>query len=366
MAGEDDDKSDKTEDATPRRRSEARESGQVALSAELLAASMLWAGLGAFVVAGGVVAQSCGGMVTHALAGLGVNGRLELDARTSAALFTSSLREVALGTLAIVVPMWGVALLAGYLQVGFQVSTKAISFDPGRLSPAKGFGRIFSLRSSVKTLMALVKIVAIGSAMALTAWSQLPEIARFADNEIGPTLAGIGRVAMRSASAALVAIAAIAVVDYLFQRWQHERDLRMSKREIRDEVRSSEGDPHIKSRIRGIQREMARRRMMNDVPTATVVVTNPTHYAVALRYDREADPAKRRAPYVVAKGVDLVAQRIKEVAREADVPLHENVALARALHAQCEIGDEVPEALYQAVAAVLAYVYRVQGEVVRA
>jgi flagellar biosynthetic protein FlhB len=105
---------------------------------------------------------------------------------------------------------------------------------------------------------------------------------------------------------------------------------------------------------------------MSDVPTATVVVTNPTHYAVALRYDRETDPTKRRAPYVVAKGVDLLAQRIKEVAHEAGVPLHENIALARALHAQCEIGDEVPEALYQAVAAVLAYVYRVQGDVVRA
>lgn len=366
MAGEDDDKSDKTEDATPRRRQEAREGGQVALSAELLAAAMLWAGLGAFVVAGGVIAQSCGGMLTHSLEGLGTNGRAVLDARSGAALMTSSMREVALGTLSIVVPMWGVALLAGYLQVGFQVTTKAVSFDPSRLSPVKGFGRIFSLRSGVKTLMAVVKIVAIGAAMVLTAWSQIPEIARFADNEIGPTLAGMGRVSLRSAAAALVAIAVIAMIDYLFQRWQHERDLKMSKREIRDEVRSSEGDPHIKSRIRGIQREMARRRMMSDVPTATVVVTNPTHYAVALRYDRETDPTKRRAPYVVAKGVDLVAQRIKEVAREADVPLHENIALARALHAQCEIGDEVPEALYQAVAAVLAYVYRVQGDVVRA
>ena len=158
---------------------------------------------------------------------------------------------------------------------------------------------------------------------------------------------------MRSASAALVAIAAIAVVDYLFQRWQHERDLRMSKREIRDEVRSSEGDPHIKSRIRGIQREMARRRMMNDVPTATVVVTNPTHYAVALKYE----VGRHAAPMVVAKGADLMALRIRRIAEESDVAVVENPPLARALFRSVNPGHFIPPDLFRAVAEVLAYVY---------
>jgi flagellar biosynthetic protein FlhB len=137
----------------------------------------------------------------------------------------------------------------------------------------------------------------------------------------------------------------------------------MSKQEVRDEMKSTEGDPHLKGRIRRVQRELAARRMMADVPTATVVVTNPTHYAVALRYEDE-ERSQRSAPRVVAKGVDHLAQRIKELARESGVPLYEDVPLARALHAQCELGDQVPVDLYEAVAGVLAYVYRVQGEVV--
>jgi flagellar biosynthetic protein FlhB len=161
-------------------------------------------------------------------------------------------------------------------------------------------------------------------------------------------------------------VATIALGDFVYQRWQHENELKMTKHEIKDELKRAEGDPHVKARVRQIQRELARRRMMSEVPKATVVITNPTHYAVALRYDRDASPARgtnvsaRRAPYVVAKGADLVAERIKQVAREADVTCYEDVALARALHAGVEIGQEIPEELYQAVASVLAYVYRVQ------
>lgn len=365
MADEDD-KQDKTEDATPRRRQEAREQGQVALSTEVISAAMLCAGLGVLVVAGGALAQTCGGMLASSLDALGDAGRATLDPATTTVLFGDSARTVAVAALAVVAPMWLVALLSGYLQVGFQVSTKAVAFDPSKLDPSKGFARLVSARTVVRTFLALLKVIVILATMGIMAWKELPELARLSGNELGPMLAGLGSVALRCVGAALAAIAAVALFDLAWQRWQHDRELRMSKRELRDEARATEGDPHLKARIRAIQREMAQRRMMSDVPTATVVVTNPTHYAVALRYERDEDGKHGRAPVVVAKGVDLVAQRIKEVAREADVPLHENVALARALHAQCEIGDEVPEALFQAVAAVLAYVYRVRGEAVRA
>jgi flagellar biosynthetic protein FlhB len=365
MAGEDD-AQDKTEDATPRRRQDAREQGQVALSAELVSALTLAAGLGVLVVCGGLIAQSSGALVANALGGLGAAGRLPLDPGAAAELFQGSARTIGLVITSVVVPMWLVAMLAGYAQIGFRVTPKAVQFDPAKLDPSKGLKRLFSARAAVRTLLAMVKVVAIVLAMGLMAWRELPRVAALAGGELGPQLAGLGQVAFRCAAVSLATIAAVAAFDWAWQRWQHERELRMTKREIRDEARSTEGDPHLKARVRAIQREMAQRRMMADVPTATVVITNPTHFAVALRYEREAEGEQRRAPVVVAKGADFVAQKIKEVAREAGVPLHEDVTLARALHAQCEIGDEIPETMYQAVAAVLAFVYRVQGEAARA
>jgi len=366
MASEDDQDDDKTEDATPRRRQEAREQGQVAISAEIVAATMLCAGLGTLLVSGGLLAQNCAGLVVRSLETLGTRALTPLDAVAGAGLITGSLADVALTLCVVIVPLWLVALLSGYLQVGFQVSPKAVKIDWAKLDPSKGLKRLISLRSSVRTCMALLKVLVIVAVISLTAWWQVPRIAGVAGNDLGPLLVAMGGVALRCTAAALAAILAIAAADWFFQRWQHERDLRMSHRDLRDEHKATEGDPHLRARIRSIQRELAQRRMMSDVPEATVVVTNPTHYAVALRYDREEAGQQRRAPYVVAKGVDEVAQRIKAVAGEAGVPLHENVALARALHAQCEIGDEIPEALYQAVASVLAYVYRVQGEAARA
>jgi flagellar biosynthesis protein FlhB len=357
---------EKTEDATPRRRQESREQGQVALSAEIVTASMLWAGFGLLLVGGGLLARACGGLLAESLGNLGARGTEPWDVAIPAGLLGSSFRSVALAVVGIVGPMWCVALLAGYVQIGFQVAPKAIHIDVAKLDPFKNIGRLFGIRGAVRSGLGLLKIIVILGTMGVMVWRELPALARLTGNELGPTLAGVGQVALRATGAALAAIAGVALFDLLFQRWQHERDLKMTRREVRDEAKATEGDPHVKARIRQIQRELARRRMMEDVPKATVVVTNPTHYAVALRYERDAQGGERRAPVVVAKGVDFVAQRIKEVAREAGVTCYEDVALARALHAKCEIGDEIPEALYQAVAAVLAYVYRVQGAVQRA
>jgi flagellar biosynthetic protein FlhB len=272
---------------------------------------------------------------------------------------------VALVLLAVAVPLFIGAGIVAYAQIGLRVTPKATRWDPARLNPFRGISRIVSVRGLVRALLAFAKIVVITTTMAVIAWGELPRLAQLSGSELGPMLAGLGRVILRATVGALIAIVSIAIADFFFQRWQHERDLRMSRTEIKNELKNTEADPRLKARVRQVQREMARRRMMADVPKATVVVTNPTHYAVALRYEREPG-GRKRAPYVVAKGVDLVAQRIKEIARDANVLCYEDVALARALHRECEIGDEIPETLYQAVASVLAYVYRVQGEVVHA
>jgi flagellar biosynthetic protein FlhB len=225
----------------------------------------------------------------------------------------------------------------------------------------QGWSKVFSSRGVVRTATSFTKTLLVTAATTWMAWHDVPKIAALAGSELGPVLAAMGTVFTHCALAALIAIVLIAAFDLFYQRWQHGRDLRMSRKDIQEEMKSTDGDPQVKARIRTIQREMARRRMMSEVPKATVVITNPTHFAVALRYDREGDEARGKAPILVAKGVDDVAQKIKAVAREAGVPLHEDVPLARALHAQVEIGQEIPEALFQAVAGVLAYVYRIQG-----
>jgi flagellar biosynthetic protein FlhB len=357
---EDDDKDDKTEDATPRRREESREGGQVALSTEIVAAASLSACIGLLVVGGGLLAAHSGVLIRDSVESLALHGRDDLSAVDMAGMVTASFRSMAWPVAAMSLPIAGVVMFASYAQIGIQIAPKAITWNPGRLDPTKGWSRIFSMRSVVRTIAALLKILLVTTAAAAVAWHELPNVASLVNSDLGPALMGIGRVLLHCALGSLVAIVAIAGFDFGFQRWQHERDIRMSKRDIKDEVKMTEGDPHIKAKVRQVQREMARRRMMAEVPKATVVITNPTHYAVALRYERDTNELKNRAPVVVAKGVDLVAQRIKQVAREADVPLHEDVPLARALHAQVEIGQEVPEALFQAVAGVLAYVFRVR------
>lgn len=360
MADDSDD--DKTESATAHKRDEAREQGQVALSSELIVALLLcgWAATLAF--GGGKLGTALGGTLRGTLERLGELGTQELSIPSAAALLASIARPVAAAFLGLLAPLFLLGLLASYGQIGFRLTPKAIEADAAKLNPLKGLERLFSSRSIVRTLLALAKIALIVASMVGAAWTQIDHIVLLAGAELGPALAGTGHIALRCVAAAMLAILVLAAADAAYQRWQHERDLRMSRKDIKEEHKTLEGDPHIKSRIRRVQMELAARRMMSDVPKATVVVTNPTHYAVALRYERKArDGGPAGAPRVVAKGVDAVAQRIKEVAREAGVICFEDVPLARALHARCQLGDEVPLDLYQAVAEVLAYVYRVQG-----
>jgi len=240
---------------------------------------------------------------------------------------------------------------------GWSFSTQAIAPDFARLNPVSGVARMVSLRSWVELAKSLGKFAIVGGAGALVLWLNLDELMGLGRE---PIHAAIGH-AMSIAGQALIALTCslvvIAGIDVPFQLWQHNREMRMTREEIRQEHRESEGSPEMKGRIRTLQREMAERRMMEDVPGADVIVVNPTHYAVALRYDEQ----NMRAPRVVAKGVDLMAARIREVATEHKVPIFEAPPLARALHRSVEIGDEIPAELYVAVAQVLTYIFQLRA-----
>jgi flagellar biosynthetic protein FlhB len=359
VAEHDTDRDQRTEEATPRRREEARERGQVAISSELIAALMLSAGVGSMLLVGGAFADSTGGVIARSIELMGDRGTMELSPRIAAGILDSTLRAIGPGLAGIVIPVVIVGALVGYGQVGFRVAPKAVAMDASKLDPLKGLRRIFGARGVVRTIMAALKIFTIAGTMSVIAWLQVPQIIRLGPTDLGPLLRGLGHVALRCTAGALIAILLLSLVDLLFQRWQQERDLRMTRQEVKEEHKNTEGDPHVKGRIRSVQREMARRRMMAEVPKATVVVTNPTHYAVALRYERDgAGNPISTAPVCVAKGVDSVAQRIKSIAREHGVVCYEDRPLARSLYAQVEVGEEIPEDLYAAVAAVLTYVYR--------
>jgi flagellar biosynthetic protein FlhB len=352
----------KTEEATPRRRQEARDKGQVALSSELISGLVLLGWLGAFALGGAEWIASMGRLLRAFITAVADFATTDLTLEAAAALIVGSAEQLAWPTLTLIVPLFGLTLFVGYVQIGWALSPKALELDPMKLSPLRGWSKLFSLRGLVRSGASLLKLLALCAAVGWTAWLQLDAIVATGSMEFRPALAALGYVVLRCAAAALGAVLVLGVLDLFFQRRQYEQDLRMTKQEVKEEARMSEGDPQVKARIRRVQREMATRRMMQDVPKATVVITNPTHYAVALTYDRHAAPEKRGAPRVVAKGVDLVAQRIKEVAREAGVVVYENAPLARTLHARCEIGDDVPVELYQAVAEVLAYVYGIREE----
>ncbi len=350
---------EKTEDATGRRIEEAREKGQVAFSTEFVAALALIAALMMYKFASAPLMELLGSDLRYGLASFGRVGTEEMDMLRAHGLMKRAAESAMEAITIFAVPMVLWTSLVAYGQIGLHISPKAVEFDPTKLNPVKGVERLFSMKSVARVGMSIMKLTFIGIAISLTAWSEMGRLSKISGTDLGPMLVLIDAVIVRAISTTLFAILILGLIDFGYQRWQHAKDLKMSKQEVKEEGKAQEGDPLIKAKIREVQREMSSRRMMDAVPEATVVVTNPTHYAVALTYDRTSTDGS--APRIVAKGVDLVAQKIKAVARENNVICFENVPLARALHAQCEIGDVIPEELFDAVANVLAYVYRVQA-----
>jgi len=323
-----------------------------------MSATTLVAGLLAFVVVGPRLAEDAGASVAKGVSRIGDLGVVNLDIHGYAGLLRGAVEHILPAILALVLPVVGLAAIVGFAQVGgVRLAPKAVQPQPNKLDPIQGAKRMFGVKAWARTGMAAAKLVILILTVFLVTWEDVVRVGNLAGQDMGPVIAAVGVLAGRAAIAGVLAILALAIFDLWFQRQQFGKEMRMSKKEIKDEHKSTEGDPMVKARIRQVQREAAGKRMMEDVPDATVVVTNPTHFAVALRYE----PDGLTAPRIVAKGVDEVAQRIKQVARDADVLVYEDPPLARALHRTCEIGDEVPEDLFQAVAGVLAYVYRVQG-----
>jgi flagellar biosynthesis protein FlhB len=347
----------KTEAPTERKKKDARKKGTISKSQDL--GPWITLLVGTYVIPTTIGATSTASV--RSLASL-----KSIAAQPDSQRAVELLGQALLGALMALLPFLGVCMLVGVVshvgQAGLVLSLHPLKPDFKRINPIQGTKRLFSPKSLWETGKQVAKSVMIG-------WLCWPYILRVSEN-----LTGKGRVSLLDGiaesarsivamtRATCYAIIVIALADFMYQRRSKLLDLRMTKQEIRDEMKNSEGDPQIKQRIRSMQMALARSRMMNDVPSASVIVTNPTHVAIALRYD----PLSGGAPKVVAAGIDKVALRIRERAREAGVPIVEAKPLARALWRSCEVGDEIPTPLYEAVAKVLAFVRRLRGGILSA
>ena len=251
-----------------------------------------------------------------------------------------------------------VSVVVSFLQVGFNFAPELIMPQFSRLNPISGFGRIFSKRSVVELLKSLLKITVVGYFIYRYLREETIRIPALMMSELEASFAVLAAIIYDLAFQIAMVILVLAILDYGYQWWEHMQNLKMSKQEVKEEMKQTEGNPQIKGKIREKQRAMAMRRMMSEVPKADVVITNPTHFAVAIKYE-----AGMEAPAVIAKGSDFIAQRIREIAKENDVTIVENKPLAQALFKNAEIGDLIPPDLYKAVAEVLAYVYRLKRKI---
>jgi flagellar biosynthetic protein FlhB len=347
MAGD-----NRTEKATPKKREEARKKGQVARSIDLNGAVVLFASLIALsAFASGMLSRISD--ATRQL--LALTSRPDVVGRDGVGEVLST---VASAWLLSVAPIAAVCLIAGVLtsvgQVGFKPSLQAIKPDAKKLNPLQGAKQIFGTHALFETAKSLTKVTVVGAIALIAVLPKLRELAAMVGMPPEALLPALGHTVLQIAQRAAFAYLAIGIVDYAYQRHRHEKNLKMDKQDVKDEFKQMQLPAEVKAAQRQRARELARARMMDAVPTADVVVTNPTHYSVALRYSNDA-----LAPVVVAKGQDLVALRIRELARESGVLVVPDPPLARALHGSVDVGKMIPEELFQAVAELLAYVYRV-------
>jgi flagellar biosynthesis protein FlhB len=347
---------DRTEKASERRLQEAREKGQIPRSRDLSGAVTVLAGASMLLSGGPTI-------YAHMQRIYALGFGYSREALFSDHLLTRVLSEATGEVLSLLIPIFAATLLAAIGSTvvigGFNFSTEALTPNFERLDPIAGFGRLFSLNGLIELAKSLLKIVFIGCALVILLRVDEPAVMATGHEAIG---AGVGQSLVLVAHAAMlfaVVLGVIGGLDAVWQRYDHERRNRMSKQEVKDEHKDTDGNPQLKGRIRQMQHQMSRRRMIQEVPKADVIVVNPTHFAVALRYDDK----RMRAPRVVAKGVDVLAQQIRMVADAHRIPLVEAPPLARALYATTELGHEIPAALYVAVAQILAYVYQLKQAV---
>ncbi|MDL4840078.1 flagellar biosynthesis protein FlhB [Aquibacillus rhizosphaerae] len=344
---------EKTEKATPKKRQDSRKKGQVAKSQDVNTAILLFFVFIIFIVIGSNLKNS---MMTLYEKFFTEYIKLPVTENSLHDVLIEASIEMA-KTLA---PIMAIAIVAGlasnFLQIGFLFTTKPLEMKLNKLDPIQGAKRIFSARALVELVKSLLKITVVGTITFAILWMNKGEMMMLAAKDVNSALAFFGNMTITMGIAASIALLIISVIDYTYQRYDYEKNIKMSKNDIKDEYKNIEGNPLIKSKIKEKQRQMAMRRMMSEIPQADVVITNPTHYAIAIKYNEN----KADAPYVVAKGVDFVAFRIREIAKANNVTLVENRPLARALYDQIEINEVINEDFFQAVAEILAYVYQLK------
>jgi len=347
---------EKTEPASEKKREEARRKGKIPRSVELNSAVVLLCGL--LIISFGGTAL-VGGLAEVVRGSLLRAGSTTLSQSNLHGMATQGMFTVGALLAPLIIGIMGVGLAVAYVQVGFVYSPEAMRPNFEKINPLSGIRKILvSRRSLIELVKSLAKVGLVG----LVAWWSIQDVIigspALMQSDITGLLGFIGQSAFTVGLRTGLAFLVLALLDFFYQRFEYEREMRMSKEEVKEELKATEGDPMVKSRVRGIQRRIAYRRMMADVPTADVVVTNPTHLAVALRYTA----GTMHAPSVVAKGADLLAVKIKEIALAHEVPVVEDRPLAQTLYRSVDIGEEIPEKLFQAVAQLLAYVYRLKNQ----
>lgn len=345
---------EKTEVPTEKKRRESREEGQVAFSKELSSAALLAGIVLTLVATSPIILDAMRQLMSQIFRDLAQSEELSIDS-----IFTLS-GEI----LSIILPAFApfaaviifVGIFASVLQVGVQITFKAISPKFNKISPLTGLKRLFSSQSLADFLKSMAKLIIVGFVGYLTYIDKITELNGLSVSTPESILIYNFTVVAEVAGKIVLALVAIAIFDYFYQRWHHEQQLMMTKQEVKDETKQTEGDPQLKARIRQIQREMSNARMMQQVPKADALIVNPTHFSVAILYDRDV----MSAPEVTAKGADHMALRMRAVARENNVPILERPELARDLYANVEIGEDIPERFYKAIAEILAFVYRLR------
>ncbi|HHH36378.1 MAG TPA: flagellar type III secretion system protein FlhB [Gammaproteobacteria bacterium] len=344
---------EKTEQPTPKRREDARKKGQVPRSRELTTMAVLLTAASAVLFFGDHMLEGILAMMREVW-------QLErselLDVSRMSPIFLRAVADALLALFPFFLLLTLIALAAPMLISGWSFSTEALAFKWEKLNPVKGLGRMFSWRSAMELVKALAKFSVVLLVALWLLWHNVDDLLALGAQPVFVSLSHTGELLSWSFLVLSSAMILIAAVDVPFQLWDHNRKLRMTRQEVKDEYKDTEGSPELKRKVREVQQEMAQRRMMEEVPKADVVITNPTHYAVALRYD----PDSMGAPVVVAKGRDVVAARIRALAVEHEVPIVSAPPLSRALYHHTDLGHEIPAGLFMAVAQVLAYTYQLR------
>lgn len=348
MAGE------KTEQATPKRKEDERKKGNIFQSTEVVTVFTLIATFYGFSFLAPLIFSTIQKSITDFIMMMGTITELNEEVLTE--IFVQSVITFAIAALPLLLIGAAAAIIFAGAQTRFLITFKLVNFKANRISPLAGFKKMFSMRGVVELIKSIIKIVILGVICYNKIMEYMPTMPNLMDMSLQQGATIIGQVIMAIINGVVPIFIFVALADYIFQWWQYEKNLKMSKQEIKEEYKQTEGDPQIKGKIRDKQQQAARNRMMQAVPTADVVIRNPTHFAVAIKYD----PKSTLAPIVVAKGMDLVALRIVAIAEENDVATIENVPLAHGLYDAVDIGMQIPEEFYKSVAEVIAFVYNLK------